>query len=88
MPQIFYYDEAGLLVSSKPKGRGRPPKDAAVDDKGNLHVPFSPAPFHPEYIRIQEDGTLIRQFKGRGCPRRQYVLQEDGEYAGHFVKDE
>jgi len=88
MAKIFVYDVNGDVVETKEKGRGRPPKNAVVDDDGNLHVHPQSESFKPMYVTIMPDGEVVKEEKGRGCPRKDFPLASDGEYKGHFVKND
>ena len=88
MAKIFVYNANGDIVETKEKGRGRPPKNSTTDVDGNIHVRPAPEAFKPLYITLLADGTVIKEEKGRGCPRKEFPLADDGDFKGHFVKNE
>ena len=88
MAKVFIYNSQGKVVETKEKGKGRPPSGSKTDENGDLHVYLKEKPVQTMYVTISEKGKVKKEVKSRGRTRHGYTQITDGEYAGHFVKDE
>jgi len=88
MAKVFIYDESGKVVETKEKGKGRHPIGSILDEAGDLHIHPKNLKIKTQYVTITENGEVTKESKSRGRTRLGYILATDGEYIGHYVKDE
>ena len=85
-------DANGDEMERKPLGPGKPPKNSTKDADGNLVCPFvekvTATTRISDYITLDVDGNVLHREQrkpGRGRPKKGFVKQTDGQYAGDYT---
>ena len=88
MAKVFIYDESGKVVETKEKGKGSSSYWIYFGWSWRSSHPSKNLKIKTQYVTISENGEVTKESKSRGRTRLGYILATDGEYIGHYVKDE